>query len=379
MRVPVLSFFTGGGFLDIGFELAGFDIAWTNELNPMFAAMYAHGMTSWRKSTGIGTIPAAISNSRSVTELTAALVLREAFGRRRPRHFGAIGGPPCSDFSAGGRNSGAEGTHGHLTRTFIEITCALKADWFLMENVPGLYRTWKHRAFLDEIIERAEKRGYVVDLALLNALEFGVPQDRERLFVVGIRRRLAAMCLGRPVRAGERGWYMWPQNPKYRDARNLPWPTIAVGGKVHRPSGIPLELTVYPLLTGRPGPESLPNGMEFFRPYSHKFSERAEGDCSSKSFKRLHRYRYSPTAWYGNNEVHLHPWRLRRLSVREALRIQSVPDEYVLPPNSALSVKFKLICNGVPCRMAQQIAESLRLFLAAATKTSAQYQRGRYG
>ena len=93
----------------------------------------------------------------------------------------------------------------------------------------------------------------------------------------------------------------------------------------------PLELTVYPLLHSSPAPTNLSNGLEAFKPYSSKFWKIPEGNSSGKSFKRLHRYKYSPTAWYGNNEVHLHPWEPRRLSVREALRIQTVPDTYVLP------------------------------------------------
>jgi DNA (cytosine-5)-methyltransferase 1 len=118
------------------------------------------------------------------------------------------------------------------------------------------------------------------------------------------------------------------------------------------PTDVPLELTVFPLLYGKNAPGKLPNGKEHFNGYSPKFQERDEGDVTGKSFKRLHRYRFSPTVWYGNQEVHLHPSEPRRLSVREALRIQTVPDEYVLPPEESLSSKFKLIGNGVPCLMA---------------------------
>ena len=86
--------------------------------------------------------------------------------------------------------------------------------------------------------------------------------------------------------------------------------------------------------------KKLPNGQDMFNPYSEKFHIIDEGDVSGKSFKRLHRYRYSPTVWYGNNEVHLHPWKPRRLSVREALRIQTVPDGYVMPTTSTLTDKI---------------------------------------
>ena len=91
-----------------------------------------------------------------------------------------------------------------------------------------------------------------------------------------------------------------------------------------------------------------------------------KGDVSAKSFKRLHRYRYSPTAWYGNQEVHLHPWRPRRISVREALRIQTVPDAYVLPKDEPISGRFKAISNGVPCLMAKKIGLTLYDVLSAA-------------
>ena len=73
-----------------------------------------------------------------------------------------------------------------------------------------------------------------------------------------------------------------------------------------------------------------------------------EGDVSRKSFKRLHRWRYAPTSAYGNNEVHLHPYELRRISVAEALSIQSLPKEFHLPSNIPISLKFKMIGNGVP-------------------------------
>jgi DNA (cytosine-5)-methyltransferase 1 len=117
-------------------------------------------------------------------------------------------------------------------------------------------------------------------------------------------------------------------------------------------------------LNGKVKISELPNGDEFFAPYSDKFNSVNEGDISNKSFKRLHRYRYSPTVCYGNNEVHLHPWKPRRLSVREALRIQTIPDAYVLPKEKSLSAKFKMIANGVPALLAGEIAKSLMHFLS---------------
>ena len=89
----------------------------------------------------------------------------------------------------------------------------------------------------------------------------------------------------------------------------------------------------------------------------------AEGDDRKKSYKRLHRWRYSPTAAYGNNEVHLHPYKARRLSVAEALAIQSLPKEFQLPSEMSLTDKFKTVGNGVPYLLAYEVAKTIKEFL----------------
>lgn len=88
-----------------------------------------------------------------------------------------------------------------------------------------------------------------------------------------------------------------------------------------------------------------------------------EGDVSKKSYKRLHRWRYSPTVAYGNNEVHLHPYRLRRISAAEAMALQSLPRSFELPPSMTLTNKFKTIGNGVPFLLAKGIANTIADFL----------------
>lgn len=368
MAIPILSFFTGGGFLDLGFKQAGFSICWTNENNPAYIRGYGHGMSSWLSSLGKQRRESIkISNISSICDLSARKVLTEAFSGQRPRTFGVIGGPPCPDFSTGGTHAGGNGSNGKLTSVFVDMLCDLKPSFFVIENVPGLYCFHKHRKYLSLQISHLQDYEYSVDYKILSALELGVPQNRERLFVVGFKRPLAECVTGRKLSVTENGWFLWPKIEKYTGARLLPWPKLAPFGKEPGvPSEIPLELTVYPALFGNGDPEQIANGNEYFNPYSSKFREIQEGDVSHKSFKRLHRYRFSPTAWYGNQEVHLHPWKARRLSVREALRIQSVPDEYILPEDMSLSTKFKMTCNGVPCVMAFHLAGAVQRFLKRA-------------
>ena len=113
-----------------------------------------------------------------------------------------------------------------------------------------------------------------------------------------------------------------------------------------------------------------PNSNNFFIPRAGliKMQTYDEGDDSKKCYKRLHRWRYSPTAAYGNNEVHLHPYKARRLSVSEALAIQSLPKEFELPQSISLSAMFKTIGNGVPFLAAQGVAKTLKDFLDSEVK-----------
>lgn len=370
MAIPVLSFFTGGGFFDLGFKQAGFSVCWTNENNPAFISGYEQGMSSWLSSLRTKRhATAQISSTASICDLSPKGVLSKAFSGPRPGLFGVIGGPPCPDFSNGGTHAGGNGSNGMLTSVFTDMICGIKPSFFVIENVPGLYKFHKHRDFLSRKILQLQKHGYAVDYKILNALDLGVPQDRERLFVVGFKKSLASEAAGRKLDPDERGWFLWPEIETYNEAKLLCWPTVTKFGAMPvRPAGIPLELTVYPALIGNGDPEKIANGHDYFNPYSGKFKKVKEGDVSRKSFKRLHRYRFSPTAWYGNQEVHLHPWKARRLSVREALRIQTVPDEYVLPDDLSLSAKFKMTCNGVPCVMALHLAGAVKCFLDKAAR-----------
>lgn len=109
-----------------------------------------------------------------------------------------------------------------------------------------------------------------------------------------------------------------------------------------------------------------PNSKHYFQPKTglKRFASVDEGNNSKKSFKRLHRWRYSPTACYGSNEIHLHPYKARRISAAEALAIQSLPKNFVLPPSMSLTNMFKTIGNVVPYLASRAIANTILDFLA---------------
>ncbi|MCX7591018.1 MAG: DNA cytosine methyltransferase [Kiritimatiellae bacterium] len=363
---PLISFFTGGGFLDLGFARAGFPVIWSLEVLEPFCDAHDHGMQTLYANQGITGKAPTISCREDIRKKGPSAIRREALGTlTRGDYFGIVGGPPCPDFSVGGKNKGFSGDRGQLTQVFIERICELEPSFFVIENVKGLISTRAHREFLVNELWKLEEKGYAVDLKVLNALDLGVPQDRERVFIVGVRRDLIRKLYCVRLEKQCRGWFPWPEDPRFKNAKSrFPWPsTSPFGADPPMPDGVPQELCLAPLILDIKATASLPNGQEYFTPYSPKFTIIAEGDDSRKSFKRLHRFRYSPTAAYGNNEVHLHPTQPRRLTVREAMRIQTVPDGYALPAEMPLSLKFKLIGNGVPIQLAAAVGHSLRQFL----------------
>lgn len=219
----------------------------------------------------------------------------------------------------------------------------------------GLYRTAKHREFFNALKRQLSDFGYVCTEKLINAIEYGVPQDRERIILVGF--------LSQHVDALQK--FDWDAHISFPDALEKDWPTTEeVGRVVSQPANIYPELTVQ-YWFNRNGVDTHPNASKHFQPRAglEKFQTISEGDDKKKSYKRLHRWRYSPTAAYGNNEVHIHPYLPRRISAAEALAIQSLPKEFELPDNMTLSNMFKTIGNGVPFLAAKGIAMTLKSYL----------------
>lgn len=337
----------------MGFEMAGFNIVYSNEIDEDFSRFYSEGMTSWagneRKVSFIGDIEKIpLQDLKSKISGT----------------FGIIGGPPCQDFSIRGARNGFEGIRGTLTYHYYEKVMALMPAFFLMENVPGLVMMDKTKHDFNSILDLF-KEEYFINQTRLNALHYGTPQNRERLFVFGIRKSFIMEKTA--VLPGESSGFNWPlpSHPNAEQLYNWGEPaTHKVGFNPKKLSTPPPELCVESILVQHKHISLIPNAKEYFKIQDpEKTKKIKEGDTYRPSFKRLHRKKYSPTACYGNNEVHLHPFNNRRLSVREALRIQGVPDTYILTSPGKLGKKFKMIGNGVPVTLAYHIGLSISNFL----------------
>lgn len=275
-----------------------------------------------------------------------------------------IGGPPCQDFTMNGEGKGFDGERGKMTQIFYNRIRKMRPSFFVMENVVGLVMRKDSKKYLDTLLLNHICEDYYIDRITLNALDFGVPQYRKRVFIVGVRKDLFPNIINKEPSIDNicSMDFPWPK-PKYVNAYTaFPWPSkIPFGTTPEKPKEIPMELCVESCLIHA---MDLTNGKEFLELKKEVESRKNiyEGDTKRRSFKRLHRYKYSPTTCFGNNEVFLHPYENRRLTVREALRIQGVDDKYVWGTDR-LSQKFKIISNGVLVPLAQAVASSVFEFL----------------
>lgn len=370
----IFSLFSGVGFLDLGFEQSGFDfeVVFFNEVCQPFSAAYKSArqhmglkMPRWELPHDARLLLDDVSHRRELSG-------RIADSRREDRWTGLIGGPPCPDFAIGGKNRGLAGENGRLSATFMQIVREYKPDFFLFENVKGLWKTRRHRTFYDSEKRQMVNAGYLLTERLINSLAYGVPQNRERIILIGFRpETLPGYIAGSCNDHGElpAGSFPWLDFITYENSRlcHAVWPKrdpFAEDSSIEPPEGTIRELTVQYWFE-RNAVETHVNAPHCFRP--RRGLERMkcieEGDDSRKSFKRLHRWRYAPTACYGHNEVHLHPYKARRISVAEALSVQSLPQDFVLPSSMTLTDMFQAIGNGIPFEAAKGIARSVGSFL----------------
>lgn len=366
-KINIFSFFSGAGFLDLGFELSGFyEVVYVNEFHKIFNDVYRYA----RSKMGISE-PKYGHHVEDITQIINSekldLLKNYINESKGDALTGIIGGPPCPDFSVAGKNKGKDGENGKLSETYINVICATKPDFFLFENVKGLYRTSRHRAFFEYLKVKLHEADYILTEQLINSIEYGAPQDRDRIILIGFRRNVADK-LQLAHNGTELLDFPWQSQKKYtRDVFKLNWPKTSPyveNSKTIAPVNIIKELTVQ-YWWEKNDVENHPNANMHFIPRAgiYRFQTKDEGDDLKKCYKRLHRWRYSPTVAYGNNEVHIHPYKPRRISVAEALALQSLPKEFVLPNDITLSNAFKTIGNGVPFVAALGIAKTIINFI----------------
>lgn len=300
-KATVVSLFAGCGGLDLGFiggfrflgtfyPATGFDIVWANEINTAACRTY-------QTNFGAGSIVEGDINDCMATMPVHADVL--------------IGGFPCQDISINGKMLGIKGKRSVLYQTMVEAVKRLRPCVFVAENVGSLLmRT--HRETLGKILADFSSFGYHVTCRLYNTADYGVPQTRERVFIVGTR----------------------PDMPLF-----VP----------------PAPLSVRPV-TAREAIgdlESLPED----RGFAHIWSKaRVSGEQGNRSMVADRPGYTIRSECHGN--IQFHYGLPRRISMREAARFQSFPDTFVFP--CGLRETERQIGNAVPPVMAWHMAQAVK-------------------
>lgn len=164
--MKIVSFFAGAGGLDQGFAKAGFDIIWANDYNTKVRTTY--------------------ERNHQNTELILKDI-KDIAEDEVPKCYGIIGGPPCQSWSVAGSHGGKNDPRGALFWEYFRIISGKQPKFFLAENVNGILFE-KHQQAFKNIIQLFRNAGYNIKIKLLQSSDYGIAQDRKRVFILGIQK-----------------------------------------------------------------------------------------------------------------------------------------------------------------------------------------------
>ncbi len=337
--IKVVSLFSGGGGLDLGFIQAGYEPIWANEINKDAALCYAHNIGNHVVCKNIY----EVDND----EIPYADVI--------------IGGPPCQSFSLAG-NRNCEDERGQLVWRYLEILESHKPKAFLFENVTGLLSAKKYDGtkILDLLMSKFEGLGYTVNCQVVNAADYGIPQLRKRVIIVGIQG--STKFEFPPITHSANGKDGLCKYVSVEDAiGDLPYSSNSeyLDHKEPRMS----ELDKFIVAHVKPGgnyndiPDDVP---------SERIRRLKRDGGHTTCYGRLlpDKPSYTINTYFNRPNVgcNIHYRYDRLITIREALRLQTFPDSYQLICKSKTS-KHTIVGNAVPPMLAFVLAKQLRKFI----------------
>jgi DNA (cytosine-5)-methyltransferase 1 len=334
--LKIVSLFCGAGGLDLGFELQGFSLLLAYDKDE--AAVNTYNLN--RPDNQV-----AKRTDLSSRRVWASIISDVENLRRNARPVGIVGGPPCQYFSNGNKAERDEKDERRLlpyrySRILRKLNEKYKLDFFIFENVDGLAKP-KHSKDFEKLFELFEKAGFYVQAKILDAYDFGLPQHRRRLFIIG-----------------------W--NKERYSLRDFIFPVGDVRGKTVADAIKGLKEPKY--FSRRLVAERFPEHPNHWTmvPRSRKFIKVPPKRLRKavRSFRRLRWDEPSYTVAYGHNEIHVHPSGKRRLSIYEAMLLQGFPSKkrsYRLGGN--FSDQVRLVSDAVPPPLAEALAKSIKEFM----------------
>lgn len=318
----IISLFSGAGGLDLGFEKAGFDLVWANEYDG----------TIW--DTFEYNFPTVKLEKRSIVDVPSSEI---------PKADGIIGGPPCQSWSEAGACRGINDHRGKLFFEYIRILKDRQPSFFLAENVSGILADIHKEAF-QKILKEFSAAGYVISHDLLNAKYYNVPQDRERVIIVGFHKRL-----GMKFKFPEGSNNLLTLKDAISDLKE-PKPAL----KHNKTNGISLAIPNHEYMIG--GFSTIYMSRNRVRSWDEQsFTIQAGGrhapihpKAPKMKFIEQNKRIFVP----GKERLY------RRLSVRECARVQTFPDNFIFKYTDVAD-GYKMVGNAVPVNFACELAKSI--------------------
>ncbi len=332
--MQVISLFSGCGGLDLGFKKAGFEIPVANEFDK----------TIW--ATFKANHPTTHLIEEDIRKISKSDIEKFVSGEID----GIIGGPPCQSWSEAGTLRGINDARGQLFFDYIRILKEFQPKFFLAENVSGMLSN-RHSKAVENIINLFEEAGYNVSLNLVNAKDYGVAQERKRVFYIGFRKDLNLE-------------FQFPEGSTKEEEKKITLKDIIWD---LQNTAIPAEEK------NRHNPKAVNNNEYFVGDYSTIFMSRnrvktweEQAFTVQASGRQCQLHPQAPKmVKIGKDECRFVKGKeelYRRMTVREVARIQGFPDDFQFLYDM-VDTGYKMIGNAVPVNLAYEIASAIRKIL----------------
>lgn len=329
--MKVISLFSGCGGLDLGFEKAGFEVPIANEFDK----------TIWE----------TFKVNHPKTKLIEGDIRNIKESDFPDKIDGIIGGPPCQSWSEAGSLRGINDARGKLFFEYIRILKDKKPKFFLAENVSGMLAN-RHAEAVQNILKMFKESGYDVSLTLVNAKDYGVAQERKRVFYIGFREDLHID-------------FKFPKGSTEKDEDKITLKDIIWDLK---------DSAVPTLPRNKHNPEAINNNEYFTGAYSPIFMSRnrvknwdEQAFTVQASGRQCQLHPQAPKMEkVGLNKCRFVPGKeklYRRMTVREVARIQGFPDDFKFIYTDTDNA-YKMIGNAVPVNLAYEIACGIKKALS---------------
>ncbi len=363
-----IDLFAGAGGLSLGFEHAGFDIVYALEKDKHAAETYKRNRADRHVTV----------DTRDISKVAPTKIL-QLLGLKKGELDIVIGGPPCQGFSTSNmKTRSLDNPQNHLIFQFVKFVEEIKPKWFLMENVGGL-DSFEDGHVKEQLNRKFKRLGYEVECVILNALNFGVPQSRNRIFFIGSStinpcefiKTVQDEKIEKPVTVYDAISDLPNlRNGNYKDRMGYKQGVTlstyqkllrkGMNGKVSNN----LVTQNSPIAVKRFGHiEQGENLLELAKKFPSLVS-------NYKNIENCHHWIYLRLPWdkpavtlnnFRKNML-IHPTQDRGLSVREAARLQSFPDAYAF--YGSIGFQQQQVANAVPPLLINHIAKRLMQVIA---------------